>query len=159
MAYIGIVSVIAAVILVASIVRNRAPRFKPFIEGAPPSISIFLLDYLERADDAYILTHDTENIAHFSKFASNEVCHEVMDWIWKNPRRMFGTKKHRIRKWQVVELGGDTIVVLKELTHWPVSVRRGMRFSLGDALVERWELSIREGHYRVEAISPEQGKT
>lgn len=154
MAYIGIASVIIAAIIVVSIIRNSAPRLKPSIEGAPPSLSESLLDYLEQADDAYILTHDTENIAHFSKFASNEVCHEVMDWIWKNPRRMFGTKKHRIRKWEVVELGGDTIVVRKELSHRPVKVRRGMRFSLGDAFVELWELSFRRGDYRVEAISP-----
>ncbi|GFN30947.1 hypothetical protein [Paenibacillus xylaniclasticus] len=155
MAYIGIASIIAVVIIAASIIRNSVPRFKPSIEGAPLSMSQSLLDYLEKADDAYILTHHTADIAYFSQFASNEVCNEVMDWIWKNPRRMFGTKKHRIRRWQMLQMGGDSIIVRKELTHYPVKARRGIRVSLGDDLIELWELSIRAGNYRVEAIKQE----
>lgn len=111
-----------------------------------------LIRFVEQADDAYILTHATKNIMYFSKFASSRVCNEVMEFIYRNPPKMFGARKQRQRKWSVLAMERHGATLKKTITHRPVKVKRGMKIKLGDDMVEYWDIAFTSKGFRVTAI-------
>jgi hypothetical protein len=112
-------------------------------------ISEDLLEFLENADDAYILAHETTEIGRFSRFAAGEVCHELLEGIFKNPPKMFGTRKYRRRRWSVIEHDPDWMVIRKQVYHVPVKASKGIYVALGDEMEEIWTISCLERGYRI----------
>lgn len=126
--------------------RKRSARAAP---GRCGLISDELLDFLEKADDAYILAHESTQIGKFGKYATEEVCHEMMESIFKNPSRMFGTRKSRRRTWNVVAHDPEWVVVRKQLAHAPVKIGRGVYVALGDDVEEIWTIACSPDGYRI----------
>jgi len=104
-------------------------------------ISDDLLEFLEQADDAYILSHLMFQIEAFSPYATGAVCNALLDDMYRKPPRMFGTKKYRRRHWSVVEHHPDWLIVRKRLTHEKVKAGRGIYIALGDDMEELWTVS------------------
>ncbi|RJX39137.1 hypothetical protein D3P09_16730 [Paenibacillus pinisoli] len=104
-----------------------------------------LIAFANKADDAYILTHATLDIMPFSKFATGKVCNELIEFLYRNPPKMFGSRKHRMRTWTVMEYDAARVVLKKEITHRQVKVKRGMRIKLGDEMVEYWDIAMDAG--------------
>ncbi|MDQ0885063.1 hypothetical protein QFZ81_000151 [Paenibacillus sp. V4I9] len=116
-------------------------------------ISKELFEFLEKADDAYILTHEAIEISFFSKYATSHVCNEVMESIYKNPAKLFGTKKYRERIWCVMQQQKNEIVLRKEISHKRIKVRKGIKVALGDDMVEYWTISHGADGFLVEDVS------
>lgn len=117
-----------------------------------------LINFLEKADDAYILTHATLNIMYFSKFACSRACNDLIEFLYRNPPKMFGSRKTRQREWYIVEQLDHAITLRKSITHRQVKVKRGIKIKLGDDMTEYWEISIRPAGYQVKSIYSELGK-
>lgn len=112
-----------------------------------------LIKFVEKADDAYILTHATLDIMYFSKFASSRVCNELIEFLYRNPPKMFGSKKFRKRDWYILDYQKNAITLKKTITHQYVKVKRGMKIKLGDDMVEYWDISIESNGFRVQAVN------
>jgi len=115
-----------------------------------------LIAFANKADDAYILTHATLDIMPFSKFATGKVCNELIEFLYRNPPKMFGSKKHRKRTWTVMAYNDSLITLKKEITHRQVKVKRGMRIKLGDEMVEYWDIAVTAKEplgYKVQAVN------
>ncbi|WP_268624624.1 hypothetical protein [Paenibacillus alvei] len=121
-------------------------------KSIPDHISSDVYDFLERADDAYILTHESIEISYFSQYATSTLCNEILESIYKNPPKMFGTRKYRVRTWSVLTYEDQGVLLRKELTHIPIKVRRGIKVALGDDMVEFWKISFLSNGYRVEEV-------
>lgn len=100
-----------------------------------------LLLFLEKADDAYIKTHETVDIQYFSKFATHSLCNQVLDDIHKKPPKMFGIAKHRERKWRLVTEEKNEFTFEKNITHRHIQVKKGIIITLGDDMNEVWLVS------------------
>jgi hypothetical protein len=112
-----------------------------------------LMLFLEKADDAYILTHEAVDISFFSKFASTRVCNQIIDDIHKKPPKLFGTKNYRHRRWSVISQEKDKITVQKEITHKHIEVKRGIRVALGDDMIESWCITLNPNGFCIEEVS------
>lgn len=112
-----------------------------------------LMKFVEKADDAYILTHATLDIMYFSKFASGKACNELIEFLYRNPPKMFGSRKHRRRSWDVLAHGERYVVLKKSISHRQVKVKRGMRIKLGDDMIEYWEIAVTSSGFEVQAVN------
>ena len=152
MLLITIAAIIAAmaIAVLAAIHRNR-PVLTDI--GNYPFDYEALIQFVERADDAYILTHATMDIMHFSKFASGKACNELIEFLYRNPPKMFGSKKHRKREWYIMAHEQKSITLKKVITHRHVKVKRGIKIKLGDEMVEYWHVAITPAGFRVNAVN------
>lgn len=116
-------------------------------------ISKELIVFLEKADDAYILTHETIEISYFSKYVSNNACLGVLEAIYKNPPLLFGTKRYRKRSWSYIKQDKNGILLQKKITHTQIEVKKGIKIALGDEIVEVWRISFNLKVFTVEDIS------
>ncbi|WP_115995637.1 hypothetical protein [Cohnella lupini] len=151
MAYLGIAVFIAGVLFLFT-TSSGANHAKGMRKGRSELIPPELYDFLEEADDAYILTHQTAEISSFSKYASNSVCNEVLEGIYKKPAKMFGTKNYRDRTWTVIDRQEDEIVLRKEIAHRSIKVKKGIRLTLGDHMIELWTVSLHSRGYLIEEV-------
>jgi hypothetical protein len=145
--------VIGALAFLVSIIFIKLFRPKKAIIGLSEHGSKELIDFLEKADDAYILTHETIEISYFSKYASNAVCNEILEAIYKNPAKLFGTKNYRTRTWSIVEQEQDVIVLRKEIFHRNIEVKKGIHIALGDEIIEEWRISLGPNGFLIVQIS------
>ncbi|WP_379356636.1 MULTISPECIES: hypothetical protein [unclassified Paenibacillus] len=144
---------IFAALFVVIYALARQQKSKPELPKVDyPFDYIGLIAFVEKADDAYILTHATLDIMPFSKFASSKASNELIEFLYRNPPKMFGSKKHRKRSWEVESYKGDSIFLKKTITHRQVKVKRGIKIKLGDDLTEYWEIAVRPNGFRVEAV-------
>ncbi|THF73920.1 hypothetical protein [Cohnella fermenti] len=154
MIFLGIAACIL-LIAIYTLHRIRSCPPEPKLFGWPESDSAQLLAFLEAADNAYILTHLRKEISYFSKYAAHSVCNEVIDWIFKNPPKMFGTPRSRTRTWTVLDRDPERLIVRKQVLQHQIEVRRGMKVALGDDMVELWNVSRSSGGYLVTEVSAE----
>ncbi|MFB9277194.1 hypothetical protein [Cohnella cellulosilytica] len=140
----------------ATAIFARRTRRAAMAPGRCELISAELFGFLEEADDAYILAHETTQIGRFGKYATETVCHGLMESIYKNPSRMFGTRKYRRRSWNVVAHDPEWIVVCKRLSHVPVNLGKGIHTALGDDSVEIWTIARLENGYRIIDVNVSQ---
>ena len=99
-----------------------------------------LIDFLEEADDAYILSHQTKQISYFSRYACDSVCTDLLDLMRSQESKLFGTKSYRERTWSVLSEEGESILVKKELTHKHVKIRKGVHVAIGEDMKEHWRI-------------------
>jgi len=123
------------------------------VSQTPQTVSGELFHFLEQADDAYILTHETLEIRFFSPYATNSVCNEIMEAIYQKPPKMFGTRRFRRRSWSIVKHNGSDIVVRKEIVHKPIVMKKGIRVALGDDMVELWTIACNAHGFVVKQVT------
>lgn len=104
-----------------------------------------VVQFLNRADDAYILAHDSKNIRPFAPYADPAVCTKVLSKILSGEDKYFGTSKLRKREWDVQLDGTDVAHVVKRTGHEEIKVGRGITIPLGDPDVQCWDVSIADG--------------
>jgi hypothetical protein len=154
---VALIFVVLITLLIAIIYltyfRPKAKFTKVKIKDLTMLASSDLLDFLEKADDAYILTYETSEIMYFSKYASSAVCHQVLDAIHKNSDRLFGTKKYRKRTWSIIEQKKNEILLRKVVTQKKIEVKYGIKVALGDEIIETWRVSLNPSGYLVEDVS------
>ncbi|WP_138755923.1 hypothetical protein [Paenibacillus sinopodophylli] len=145
---LSLVAIVCAV--VAAVHRSRKSKV---VTGEYSFDYSALITFLEKADDAYILTHETMDIMLFSKFASSRVCNDLIEFLYRNPPKMFGSRKHRQRNWNIIEYSQHEISIKKTIMHRHVEIKRGMKIKLGDDMVEYWDIAITSGGFRIHAIN------
>lgn len=153
MLYLGIAVLLGITTLLLSHHHMDKRKLAAKRSSRPDNISPELYEFLEQADDAYILTHESAEISCFSKYANSSVCNEVIEAIFKNPAKMFGTKNNRERTWSLIGQYSNEILVRKEITHSPIEVKRGIRITLGDHMVEVWKVSSGPRGFLVEDVT------
>lgn len=153
MLYLGIAVFLAVITLLFYLQHWEQRQSAAKRLGRPEGISQELYEFLEKADDAYILTHETAEISCFSKFANSSVCNEVLEAIYKNPAKMFGTRNYRDRTWSVIEQRRNEMILRKEIVHRAIEVKKGISITLGDHLIEYWKISLKPSGFLVEEVS------
>lgn len=112
-----------------------------------------LKEFLNNADDAYMLAYATKNVTPMIPYADPAVCTALLQEILSGEEQYFGTSNLRNRKWSYVKMNGSTIQVVKELKHTPLSCGRNMAIALADAVDQFWDIRVDEdGSYKVTHI-------
>jgi len=103
-----------------------------------------LVNFLDCADDAYIMAFRAKNIKPFIPYANAEVCNRVLEEINSAELANFGTRRSRIRRWLVQESTDNSVIVLKEIFHKGISLGDGIEIPLADDVKQLWMVSIEQ---------------
>lgn len=155
MMLITYISVGLNLVLISYIACNKVLNSSKISEeelSANNQIMKSLIEFLEKADDAYITTNQTNRNSPFCEFATNRVCNDVMDVIRSSPPKLFGTKAYRNRKWTFIGEEGNRIKVRKDITYKNIEVKKGIQISIGDNLQEYWTVLRMGDNYVVEDL-------
>lgn len=101
-----------------------------------------LLQFLENADDAYILAFSSKNIRPLVPYADATVCNAVLCEILSGEDKSFGVAERRDRTWEVILNDGHVASIVKTLSHEPINCGRGMSITLGDNIKQTWDVSV-----------------
>ncbi|MCD1257390.1 hypothetical protein B5M42_000885 [Paenibacillus athensensis] len=153
MMYIGTAALFAGMLVLFLFYYAARSQEKEQASEIPQAVTGELLHFLEKADDAYILTHETLEIRFFSRYATNLVCNEIMEAIYQKPPKMFGTRRFRHRSWSIVTQNGSELVVRKELVHKPIVMKKGIRVALGDDMVELWTITCHTHGFIIKQVT------
>lgn len=107
-----------------------------------------LVRWLDEADEALIRAYELRDVTQLSNFAVKEVLHTLEDDVYLN-KKLFGTKAYRIRSWDISEIGADSYVITKHLTHKHVRLSRNIIMAIADDITEKWKVAYTESGFRI----------
>jgi hypothetical protein len=141
----GILITIIAVFLAVSVIVNialfaRKRRAPPGEIGTaqPAWNQKALYDFLEEADEKYMLAFTARNIKLFADYCTVPCAQEVQNRILYYEQRNFGLPNKRKRKWTIIKTEDDSILLKKELTH---AREKKTHFTTGDDITEHWRVT------------------
>lgn len=111
-----------------------------------------LKNWLDKVDEVYIQAFQFKQLGPFAKYASPSLCSKVQQNINYHNTKLFGTAKYRIRKWDIVSVNAENVLVRKELTFKKIKFG-ATEVPMGDKCIEFWQVeTLAKGKYRVTAI-------
>lgn len=148
-----VVVVIGVVVIVIVYNAYKKPSTSSKGKGLNKANLVALLD---KMDESYIRSHQERNVTDsFFQYASDKVVSDVMDDIIYGEEKLFGTKKYRMRTWQILEDTGYFLTVRKLITHRHIKVNRSFNLSIGEDIDEIWRLRKEGNSYRLIEILPQ----
>lgn len=107
-----------------------------------------LLEFLDKADDAYMEGYSKSKMELFADYMTPELCEIICEEMEQGGKKLFGPKNARERKWYLLEGGKDNYKLKKILTH--KKLKQGtVSISLGDCIEETWSVATRNDSYIV----------
>lgn len=111
-----------------------------------------LINWLEQADESYIDAFQFKKLGNFIKYAHPSLCAKVQQAVNYKNTRLWGTKKYRIRKWEVVSVSEEAVLVRKELNFKKIKFGYA-EVPMGDRCVEYWKVeTLARNQFRVVSI-------
>lgn len=104
-----------------------------------------VLDFLNKADDAYMLVFESKNIKPLTSYADPAVCNAVLQEVLSGKDHYFGAAKLRKRTWQVTLDDGRVVSAVKTVSHEAIKAGRGVSIPLGDAISQVWDVRVDGG--------------
>lgn len=99
-----------------------------------------LLEFLNKASEAYIQSFTERQMKYLSKYVSDEVIRELLPTLKQDDILFIGTPKYRETVFTIIVDDNSTLKVKRELHHKNVELKRGIKMALGDDLTEIWEI-------------------
>ncbi|MBR1735799.1 MAG: hypothetical protein IJ736_02120 [Firmicutes bacterium] len=110
-----------------------------------------LINFLEKADNAYIKAFQYRMLGDFADYALPDVYYDIQQRIIYRNNHVWGTENLRKRKWDIVSQIKDKTVVRKELIF--ENVKFGNTFvPLGDKCIEYWTVIRTDAGYKIKEI-------
>lgn len=110
-----------------------------------------LISFLNCADDAYIKAFQYKLLGDFAKYSVADVYFEVQRRIIYRNNRIWGTEDLRTRKWDIISIKNNEIVVRKELKFKTVKIGN-IFVPLGNDCVEYWVVIFNGKNYKIKEI-------
>ena len=101
-----------------------------------------VVSFLDKADDAYMLSFESKNVKPLSVYADPAVCTAVLAEILSGEDRYFGASKLRKRSWEVLLDDGRKVRAIKHVGHESINCGHGMCIPLGDRETQVWDISV-----------------
>lgn len=109
-----------------------------------------LIRFLDQADDAYIEAYQRSNIEYFLPFCTIPLAMDLNNRILYCNDKVFGTKDHRKRSWQILEIRDKALIVQKDVTFSRIKERGKKSFyDYADPIHEVWKIGYSPSRFQV----------
>lgn len=106
-------------------------------------------EFIERANDRYILAHSNDDPSAFIKYANEDVIMNLEEQISYGSKLMFGLERYRERTIEIIEDLGYSLVVRIKISHKSIKVNKSISIAVGDDVTMIWKLRRDSGAYQV----------
>lgn len=115
-------------------------------------------EFLELADEAYLLTFKQLDMKHFAKYSSRQLYMNIYRSLTLERPWACVSDKFKKTTWSLIETEGDDFLATKETVFDKVNVSKQLKLSVADDYKELWGVSRNTiGEYIVERITEVEG--
>lgn len=107
-----------------------------------------LIEFLNKADDAYMYGYSKSRIEFFADYMSAELCEIIAEEMEQGEKKLFGPKEARSREWFLLESLNGKYKLKKILTHKRIK-QGSVSLSLGSYVEETWSVKTVGNSYLV----------
>lgn len=110
------------------------------------------IEWLEKADKAYVSALRTNNAGLLEKYFSRECLSRVVEVVTSNRDNLCGLERYRVVTYTLQKRTDTDVVYLKSITYKNVNMGYGVVVPMGEAGDELWHLRPINGTYVVTSI-------